>query len=106
MQGVEPAKGGRSKKGGVSEAAREIGIPRSTAKDRRKKAQYATLKVGHVKSQQIQNHNHGGEYSPPLMSNTQAAKLAGVNATTIKDAKTVQAQGTADAWVSVSLLVV
>jgi len=46
-------------------------------------AQYATLKVGDVKSQQIQNHSYGGEYSPPLMSNTQAAKLAGVNATTI-----------------------
>jgi len=39
-------------------------------------AQYATLKVGDVKSQQIQNHSYGGEYSPPLMSNTQAAKLA------------------------------
>jgi hypothetical protein len=39
---------------------------------------YLDLKVGDVKSQQIQNHSHDGEYSPSLMSNTQAAKLAGL----------------------------
>ncbi len=35
MQGVEPAKGGRGKKGGVSEAARKVGIPETTARRRR-----------------------------------------------------------------------
>lgn len=35
MAGVEPAKGGRGKKGGIREAARRAGVPKSTAHDRK-----------------------------------------------------------------------
>jgi len=48
MRVIEPAKGGRGKKGGVSEAAREIGIPRSTAKDRRKNKRGDNTEIRHV----------------------------------------------------------
>jgi hypothetical protein len=36
MTDIEPAKGGRGNKGGVSEAARNAGVPRTTARRRRK----------------------------------------------------------------------
>lgn len=38
VRDVKPAKGGRGKKGGLSEAARQAGIPRSTAQRRKKPA--------------------------------------------------------------------
>lgn len=80
MQGVEPAKGGRGKKGGLREAARNTAVPETTA--RRRQAQ---AKVRHntesaalsrtpetapdqAKAKPTHNTNNGSVSPPPKTS--------------------------------------
>jgi ParB/Sulfiredoxin domain len=70
--GVEKAKGGRGKKGGVSEAARKAGVPRTTARDAAKPGENASSRqVSSCPSQEFRRRERE-EYRRNLISTAAA----------------------------------